>query len=320
LKNETSNIGILLIHGIGIHSNQSETLVLNSDDEENPKISKIENWKEKMKDKIQEKIQEKMPKGIDGMISLLQKNYQEKGGKQELIFKPVHWGKKLQEYEDQLWQNISKSMKKNKESIIRQLMVTLMADIIAYQPTPGNYTMYDEIHNQIQISLKELAEEAGPDADLFIISHSLGTVIIYNFLWNLQHISTDQLEIPVKTPLERGKTLKALYTMGSPLALYSIKSFAQKHFSPEGKDINEDIVFGKPIKSEIWKNFYTPSDIISFPLKHINSYFSNSQIEDIEVEVGNLLTRWNPASHMMYWEDQDVIDIIIKDLLPSVED
>ena len=100
--------------------------------------------------------------------------------------------------------------------------------------------------------------------------------------------------------------------MGSPIALWSLRYSA----------------FGKPVQipdprlkrhykqlpSE-WINFYDADDVIGFPLKTLNQAYGEVVTQDREVNVGSLLTSWNPASHLGYWKDKDVLDPIAKNLI-----
>ena len=50
----------------------------------------------------------------------------------------------------------------------------------------ANHDYYDQIHQTLANVLGELAASTGADAPLTIITHSLGTVISSNFIWDTQ--------------------------------------------------------------------------------------------------------------------------------------
>ena len=54
-------------------------------------------------------------------------------------------------------------------------------------------------------------------------------------------------------------------------------------------------------------NFYDRDDVIGYPLKCLNDAYDRSVTDDRQVNVGNLLTMWNPASHVGYLQDGDVV-------------
>ena len=69
---------------------------------------------------------------------------------------------------------------------LRWIMVHYVGDAVAYQINASDRTLYDAVHAVIAETLSELAEEAGPDAPLCVIAHSLGTVVASNFFYDLE--------------------------------------------------------------------------------------------------------------------------------------
>lgn len=58
-----------------------------------------------------------------------------------------------------------------------------------------------------------------------------------------------------------------------------------------------------------------PRRLIGYPLKSLNEAYDASVTRDLPVNAGNLLTSWNPASHIGYWEDDDVTKPITERLV-----
>jgi hypothetical protein len=308
-------IAIALIHGIGIHSDPDEPKIEIKEspkpktEEYNSEAAKIVgDLKDRLKKGIDEKIKAPLsevkkeleakvkerlpPHGQEGMKELLTERFKAVPDV-EIVIEPIYWGRDLQKQKDSLWDNLEKY--KLSLGPIRKFMIEFLGDVSAYQPLEDTQSVYESIHRVIKEGLKTLATKAGPEAPLCIVAHSLGTVITYNFLQEL-------LKSPIKgaTPLEQGKTLKWLYTMGSPIPMFALR------------DKNP-----KPVSVPVWKNFFSPTDIISYPLKAINDAFKNSNIEDIAVDVGNVLTYWNPASHIEYWTDDTILNAIVNDIKRS---
>ncbi|MGL1395333.1 hypothetical protein ACSTI7_23310, partial [Vibrio parahaemolyticus] len=65
-----------------------------------------------------------------------------------------------------------------------------------------------------------------------------------------------------------------------------------------------------PIKVPKWINIYSPNDVIGYPLKGINNSYAAAPIQDMEMNVGGWLARWNPMSHIAYFDDRKVLDLI----------
>ena len=51
-----------------------------------------------------------------------------------------------------------------------------------------------------------------------------------------------------------------------------------------------------------------------FPLRTLNRQHRERVKADVAVNVGGLLTSWNPASHLGYWEDEDIVGFIAQAL------
>ena len=238
-----------------------------------------------------------------------------------LVFQPVYWAPVLAEKEKTLWGKLLDGGELDFLSL-RRFMVNFAADAIAYQPMPGEATVYADIHACFADSLANLVKRAGPDLPLVVIAHSLGTVIASNYFYDLQESPKRATQkrpdlVPKrvrakigKTPLERGETLAWLFTMGSPISLWSLRY--------------EDPLFGVPIQVPAaafaksrpglrcgWINIFDEDDVIGYPLKGL---YPGAILEDKRVNAGNLLTSWNPMSHDGYWTDGDVTDKIAEEL------
>jgi hypothetical protein len=232
----------------------------------------------------------------------------------QLVIEPIHWAPVMQEKEDLLWQRLNKTggldfMK------MRQFMVEFGADALAYQPLPHERDVYDAIHGVVAQKFHALAEKAGPTAPLCVIAHSLGTVIASNYLYDLQK-GMDFLPAPVRahhseTPLEMGETLALFYTLGSPIALWSLR------YNDFGTPINVPAAkLGQyyPNLEGEWINFYDADDVIGYPLRPLNEAYRKMVKKDMPVNVGSFLVSWTPLSHLEYWTDDNIIAPVAESL------
>jgi hypothetical protein len=226
-------------------------------------------------------------------------------------FAPVYWAKKVQTREDQLWNRMQKAGKLGWDDL-REFMVSFASDAIAYQPIPGRRETYDDIHEVFAEALVKLAQTAGPRAPLCVIAHSLGTVIASNFLYDLQHHSDQKKLISPRvlakigdTPLSHGETLTLLFTLGCPVALWSLRyeNFGQPVHVPSPKLAE----YYPQIQGE-WVNFYDEADIIGYPLKELNDSYKDAVRSDKPVRVGGPFRFWNPFSHTEYLKSGHVLD------------
>lgn len=258
---------------------------------------------------FEDRLKARFAEEIDGMTS---------DPLHELETTGVHWGKVLSDEQDTLKGRLASSDLDWDRA--RDVMIDLGGDALAYQinrqasPTdpPGTY---EKIHMVFAEELLRLAQRTGSEAPLAIVSHSLGSVITSNYLWDLQLV--DGVAAPVLKkqggmPLERGKTLVGLYTMGSPIAIWSLRF----------EDFGRPIAFPVPDRLERyrelpaeWVNMYDPDDVIGYPLKVVNDMYDANVTEDLAVNVGNVLKMWNPASHTEYWLDGGVVARVAEGLV-----
>ena len=262
------------------------------------------------------------PNFADGMTQELKGRFAREMGTKlkdpasELAILPVYWAPVLQGAEEELW----KRMKRAGEldfTTLRRFLVDFAADAIAYQPTPTDRWIYDGIHEKFAEILNGLATEAGQKAPLCVIAHSLGSVIASNYFYDLQHPERSLIARNVKkrignTPLERGKTFALFYTLGSPIAIWSLR---YDNFGvPIAVPSPELSKYYPNLKGE-WVNFYDEDDVIGYPLKTLNEAYRKAIKADRQINAGGLLSSWNPASHLGYWTDNDVTKPIAQELV-----
>ncbi len=235
----------------------------------------------------------------------------------DIVIRSVYWSPIMQQEEDKLWQRLLEGGLMDFVKL-RRFLIDFLADALAYQPSPSDRSAYDGIHRVFAETLRDLAQEAGDTAPLCVVAHSLGSVIASNYIYDLQAdarkkiISDPVREAMGDTPLERGETLTLLYTLGSPIALWSLRY----------TDFGRPIQVPSPLLQQHypglegeWVNYYDADDVVGFPLKSLNDAYSEQVTSDRQVNVGNIFGSWNPLSHLAYWSDRDVLDPIAEKLI-----
>jgi len=199
------------------------------------------------------------------------------------------------------WQHLIESqeekMKKNLSplhwDLTRRFALSYVGDVIAYAK---DTSFYKNVHSELNKKLIEINDWLGDDGKLYIIGHSLGTIITFNFIYNLQNVGAMGNQIFKATSVDHMDRLECLFTFGSPLYIYSLQ-----------RDHG-----GRPIKVNRWINVYSSFDVIGYPVKTINdSFASASYIEDRRVLCGGLLSFWNPLSHGAYLESKKIQNLIV---------
>ena len=148
--------------------------------------------------------------------------------------------------------------------------------------------------------------------------HSLGTIIASNYLYDLQadpvkHLISDDVRALIHdNPLEQGHTLSLFYTLGSPIALWSLR------YREFGRPVTVPSPHLSQYHAEIegeWVNYYDQDDVVGFPLKSLNAHYAQVVTRDAPVNVGSVIQSWNPLSHLGYWTDRDVVEPIALKLI-----
>ncbi|HMQ67634.1 MAG TPA: hypothetical protein PKA90_01760 [Ignavibacteria bacterium] len=246
------------------------------------------------------------------LINDLKSYYGEKNDTKDLYFRSVFWADILQKSENALWKNLK--MDDLSFDKLRHFVVHYLADTIAYQKmyeekkaeSKNDRTVYFRIQERISEALKDIDENTEPDAPLVLIGHSLGTVMLLNYIYDSQKSPAQKKTIYWNGKTETGN-LAGLILCGSPFALWTLRK--------EG--FGEAINFpGEKVKGNLktiskWVNFYDKDDVLGFPIKNINSsYKKNKQLIDIPVEVDNPVLGWTPLSHDDYFRTISIIKSI----------
>lgn len=252
----------------------------------------------------------------DHLIKRLKKRFSEKikdqtkDPEKQIVFKPVFWAGIFEDEETELWRRLRIGGKMD-FTRLRLFVINYLADAIAYQPTIDRHQNYDKVHRIFADSLLELSKRAGHDAPLSIIAHSLGSVIVSNYFYDLQ-FEPNTIRDTVRSkmagnPMAKGETLAQLFTLGSSLPLWALRydNFGKAIHIPAPK-----LSFHHPQLKGGWWNYYDKDDILGYPLKTLNNSYEKAVTEDIQVNVGGLLTNWNPFSHDHYETNSNVIEQI----------
>ena len=200
----------------------------------------------------------------------------------------------------------------------RKFIINFGADAVAYQPGADRREIYNRVHHTMAASLSELAIEAGPQAPLCIVGHSIGTVVAHNYLFDLGEAMIADTKIGSSiTPLEAGKTLGLFYMLGSPLALWSLRYNDYRAITFPGVEVSSLYPALKPK----WISYYDKDDILAYPIRSLSKghkeLAEQGLLTDIPVNAGGIWSSWNPLSHLEYWTNDFIIQTIADDLFEA---
>ncbi len=172
-----------------------------------------------------------------------------------------------------------------KESIETYLIVQLRRHLIGYF---GDAVFYlsessKKVTSQLENAILEIAKEDNK-AKISIVAHSLGSVIAFDVL------SDKKFQMKMKKNL---LSIENLFTVGSPLALFLLRSEADHKQKLE-------------ITGE-WQNIYDKRDIIASPL---SQFFDKCKDFQVKIQDSNPLT-----AHLNYFNDPIVLNKILRTLI-----
>src|SRR5262245_4619252 len=213
-----------------------------------------------------------------------------------VIWEAAYWADLLNDREAKLWDDLSRDHDLDWVTV-RKFFINFFADAIAYQRKfVASDDMYGQIHNRIHQHLANLRSNLGDqDKPFVVIAHSLGSVIMSNYIWD------EQTNQGLGTnPFERMETLASIVTFGSNIPLFTL-----------ALDSVESITFPSPtllakLKTRAkWLNFFDADDVLGYPLKPLSPSYNQTVTADLQINAGGLFTSWNPISHTEYWTDND---------------
>lgn len=221
-----------------------------------------------------------------------------------IAWRPIFWAHSLEERELRYFRNAKRTG--DLDFIrLRKFLLTAFGDASAYQKVESEAnTTYEEIHDLIGKGIASLytTQLGSKPKPLIVIAHSLGGHIMSNYIWDMQKSSNAKL-----SPFERMKWLSGIVTFGCNIPLFT---FAYEKVEPivfPPQSLRPDLK-----KKAKWLNFYDPDDVLGYPLKPINSDYRNVVTKDIPINVGGILSSWNPAAHSKYWTDNDFTKPVAK--------
>lgn len=228
-----------------------------------------------------------------------------------LVIKSVYWKTVLQKPQNELqamlaryfgwviqslnfWESLFKAIFKLLYKYQNMIVTLFIGDIVGYMAKEGKLG----VEAKIDAAIEALAVETpGKDMPLTFISHSLGTVIASNYIY-------DRMDAHRKNGVNRMDErfiFSNMFTAGSPIALFSMK-------------FNGPESFNLPIHVENpngrWVNFLDKDDPIAMPLRLLNPSYDTAVSSDYQVNTGWF---WGTA-HTEYFSRSNTLDLIVRKL------
>lgn len=270
----SKKLAVVIIHGMGSHKNELE--------------NNIHLYAKPMIDELEDRI----------------KSQNKDPG--QVAWKTIYWANVLETPEIKYFNEM-----KNKSDVdwitLRKFIITAFGDATGYRKERDSVNgTYQRVHEKIRDAIKELFENdlGSTSVPLIILAHSLGGHMMSNYIYDRQKSAVDAP--PVASDFERLHTLAGMVTFGCNIPLFT---FAYNPIVPiefPARQLDDTIK-----QKSKWLNFYDPDDILGYPLKPIPEYDAVVN-KDIPINVGGILTSWNPVSHTEYWTDNSFTGPVAK--------
>jgi hypothetical protein len=264
--------------------------------------------------------------------------------------KPIYffWGDLNQAAQQELLQGFQNSSKWN-DYWFREFRTAQILEFV------GDAALYLSRHVGSQV-VRRFREQvlaalggAGQDDRLHLVTHSFGTVILFDMLfagrWDDPNLDQSPTTRGLRQAVDEirnamfglspnptsGVPLASIHTMGSPISLFSLISISNvgqggssHDLSPRLKTLLQQLysLKNQPLP---WRNFAHPGDPIAYPLEGVmplllDENIQYMQIQDVITDKGNLFDRsisqtmaailGGGKAHGSYWKNQTVSQMI----------
>lgn len=197
------------------------------------------------------------------------------------------WGHILNDF-NKIWNHIDKDLndlEKRSPSInakdafrYRQFREGLISEFVGDMFTYMNEKQGREVRQLIADQLRKFIEKHSEEEEIHIISHSLGTVILWDVLFSDKfkeddpaHVIRSLISEPKSGPQSKKASLSSITTMGSPILFFNAM------LGIDAQDVERKIQ-GYTSREISWLNIIHASDVIAYPLGASLSIDDDSQL------------------------------------------
>lgn len=246
-----------------------------------------------------------------------------------VVFKEVYYQHILQDNETEVWHKLAGKLRWD---ALRQFILFGFADAAGLEhrkELPGS--AYQQAQLEIARSLYQVSQQLDQSDKVVVLAHSLGCQVMSCYLWDAaqaaanptdpkvnagiwRNIQQHAMDIAGKAQLNahevaflQGKQLSLLVTTGCNIPIF-VAAHKQSDIVP----------FTKPNTDFVWHNYYDKDDVLGWPLAELSPAYGKL-VTDIRVNAGGgvfgwISKSWNPMSHGEYWDDNEVLNPLAKQL------
>ncbi|MEH2068325.1 MAG: hypothetical protein V7K47_09190 [Nostoc sp.] len=287
----------------------------------------------------------------DKLFNLIVELVRQKDRNRECVKVPLYWGDVNQSALNELLTNLKRSSKWNQlwfQDFRQKQILQFVGDAGLYISRLIGSMAVEQLKDQTFEGLKK----HGQDDRLHLVTHSWGTVILFDILfasrWDNQDIPGYQSVKDIRDKLygigdnpTTGIRLASIQTMGSPIALFSLITINGRNANDESThDISPGLsnLLKNLTQADgelCWLNFIHPGDPIAWPLENIiaklipdsGSYVDVKDVLTDDSGLLNLFAQTPPirqtflalanggSAHGSYWQNKDVAQQIAANIL-----
>jgi hypothetical protein len=211
----------------------------------------------------------------------------------QVYWKEVHYAGLFNDIQQDYYARLGRGVKRSR---LRQLMIENFGDAAAYHSAANMQpnSTFERVQACIARALKELERKVPAGTPIIVVAHSLGGKVTADYL---------RYRAPHHEQLVGLASLHSVVTFGCNIPLF--------HLGSEFEGISPPKHPGNcPKERPWWINLYDRDDVLGYPLAPTGKGYQNmakaGELIDIEVNAGNIFTRWNTLSHMQYWSHKRV--------------
>jgi hypothetical protein len=229
-------------------------------------------------------------------------------------WQPIHWAGFLRDRQVRLMEKMGRAKQPDGTHLdldarfLRDFVLHRLGDAVAYQRDSHPETAGAIIHRIISDNIRALKQKLDdPAAPIVVLAHSLGGHMMSNYIWDRQQ----DVRRNRASGLEPLPTFLSFISFGCNIPLFGLAFEEAVPIDLPGEAIKRPEL----VAAARWLNFVDGDDVLGWPIKplyskdlemlNVSQRSTVDRIEDREINVGSLLTSWNPFSHDGYWTDND---------------
>ena len=236
------------------------------------------------------------------LLEALKKDVGEDRWDEDIHFEHIYYQDLLQVPQDQYFERVKSKVDSKK---LRKFLLFGFSDAGGLEYSRSiNDSAYEKTQKLIFDALGRAFDAVeSPQAPGVFIAQSLGGQVLSNYIWDATRNPSPTFGVwrhdhgglnADDILFRRLNTLRVLVTTGCNIPIFV-----------GGLPREQRIPIDSPNDSFVWENYFDEDDALGWPLQELSDGY-DALVKDIEVNVGNIFTSWNPLSHLGYWTDKDV--------------